>query len=188
MSLDTSNIMRQLTADKKKLSVMLGLLAVGLLLWGRLLLKDVPKTATASPPVAASAPASGGASPARAGADQPEDTRYAMTVVMDIPSELPRDVFAMNTAGYRRVKTVATQKYEPKAPPQTTDMAFRRAQVREAALDLRLEGVIVGEQPAVIINGQLFQQGQTVEGFVIEKIGDRNVVLEMDGVLIRLSM
>ena len=184
MSLDTSKIMKQLTADKKKLSVMVGLLAVGLLLWGRLLLKDVPKTATAVPaPVAQAAPDTATSTTTSVAED-----RYRVTVVMDIPSDLSRDVFAMNTTGYRKAKTEATQKYEPKDTPQTTDMAFRRAQVREAAMDLRLESVILGDQPAVVLNGQLLQEGQAIEGFVVRKIEDRKVVLEMDGVLIRLSM
>ena len=39
---------RQLTADKKKLGLMVGLMAVGLLLWGRLMLKQVPQVATAT--------------------------------------------------------------------------------------------------------------------------------------------
>ena len=40
---------RALTADKKKLSIVVVLLAMLLLLWGRLLLKRVPRTAVAEP-------------------------------------------------------------------------------------------------------------------------------------------
>lgn len=38
-----------LLADRKRLGLMCGVLTVGLLFWGRLLLKDVPKVATAEP-------------------------------------------------------------------------------------------------------------------------------------------
>ena len=44
---------KALIADKKRLSMTLGLLAIGLLLWGRLLIKDLPKTAVADPTAAA---------------------------------------------------------------------------------------------------------------------------------------
>ena len=48
---------RQLTADKKKLGLMVGLMAVGLLLWGRLMLKQVPQVATADDGLAVAAAA-----------------------------------------------------------------------------------------------------------------------------------
>lgn len=43
-----------LVADRRRLGLLCGLLTVGLLFWGRLLLKDVPKVATAEPATAVS--------------------------------------------------------------------------------------------------------------------------------------
>ncbi len=180
------DLKRQLLADKKKLGVVVGLLAVGLLLWGRLLLKEVPKTATAVPQPAAGASA---AANGQDRADLPEDDdRYRVTVVMTMPTDLPRDVFALDKTAYRKAKSTSTRKYEPKPQADTPDKEFRVARAIEAARDLRLEGVIFGDDPSVIINGELLRQGQTIEGFTIHKIEERKVVLEMDGVHIRMSM
>jgi len=55
-----------LRVEPRRLSLGLTVAALGLLLWGRLLLKEVPKTATADPKAPAAAVA-GGAQP-RAGA------------------------------------------------------------------------------------------------------------------------
>ena len=52
MSAGLNKAMRRLTADKKKLSILLALAGVGLLLWGRLLMQQrVPRTAMAEPRV-----------------------------------------------------------------------------------------------------------------------------------------
>lgn len=185
MSRIVDQIVRELKADRKKLGLVIGLVAVGLLLWGRLLLKDVPRTATATPPIAAAT--AGGEAPAEVPAI---DTRrqYAETVIVRIPPDLPRDMFAMDTSSYRKTEIDAPVPLEPKVQSPAVDKEFRRAKVREAASGLQLEGIVLGEQPAAIINGELFQAGQTVEGFLVTEIEDRKVVLEMDGIRVRMSM
>ncbi len=180
------NLKRQLMADKKKLGIMLVLVAVGLLMWGRLLLKEVPKTATATPVAAAAA------APTAAEAAQDalllEEARYGVTVVMSIPRDLPRDLFALDTTDYVKVKSGAPTRFEPKPESDTPDREFRTARAVKAAGGLRLEGIILGDEASVIINGQLLQEGQRIEEFTVFKIEERRVVLEFDGIHIRMSM
>jgi len=186
MNDQVNKMIRQLTADKKKLGLMLGLLAVGLLLWGRLLLKEVPRTATATPKVTTAAAASSPSPRAddpTSGADGP-----AVTVVVDLASTLTRDVFALDTAGYPEAKNGEESSVPPKPQIDTPDKAYRVAKATEAARGLTLEGVILSDDPSVIINGQLLQEGQRIEGLTVYRIEDRKVVLEMDGVYIRLGM
>ena len=57
MSFDLQQIKTQLLADKKKLGILTMLVLVGLLLWGRLLMTDVPRPAVAKPTKAATAKA-----------------------------------------------------------------------------------------------------------------------------------
>jgi hypothetical protein len=181
-----NKLIRQLTADKKKLGVMLGLLAVGLLLWGRLLLKEVPRTATATPKATATAAAS--SSPAPASDPTPQFDEPAVTVVVDLASTLTRDVFALDTAGYPEAKNGEESSVPAKPEIDTPDKAYRVARATEVSRGLTLEGVILSDEPSVIINGQLLQEGQQIEGLTVYRIENRKVVLEMDGVYIRLGM
>lgn len=182
MSEMTHKVIGQLTADKKKLGLMVGLLAVGLLLWGRLLIKDVPRTATAEPTakVVAAEPVSARALEAESGP--------AVTVVVDLPGSLTRDMFALDTSVYPKAKNGEESSVPAKAPIETPDKAYRVAKATEAARGLTLEGVILGDDSRVIINGQLLQEGQQIEGLTVYRIENRKVVLEMDGVYVRLGM
>ncbi len=186
MSQFTNKYLRQLTADKKKLCLMLGLLAVGLLLWGRLLIKDVPRTATAKPAVQAAA--TGPASEPFTAQAMGADTGPAVTVVVDLPRSLTRDMFALDTSGYPQAKKGEDSSVPAKAPVETPDKAYRVAKATQAARGLTLEGVILSDDPSVIINGQLLQEGQQIDGLTVYRIENRKVVLEMDGVYIRLGM
>jgi len=187
MNDQVNKLIRQLTADKKKLGLMVGLLAVGLLLWGRLLLKEVPRTATATPKVTAAVSASSSAS-TEARDPTPEADEPAVTVVVDLASTLTRDVFALDTAGYPEAKNGEESSVQAKPQIDTPDKAYRVAKATEAARGLTLEGVILSDDPSVIINGQLLQEGQQIEGLTVYRIENRKVVLEMDGVYIRLGM
>ena len=58
----------------------------------------------------------------------------------------------------------------------------------EAARSLKLQTTIVGAHPRAVINGQLVGPGDKIAGFTVRRILDRKVIVEMDGVQVRLEM
>jgi hypothetical protein len=170
---------KQLLADKKKSGAMIALLAVGLLLWGRLLLKDVPKTATAEPKQQA--------------VENDQDAlailqRSQSQVEVDWPADLPRDLFAFDASRYRRTLTDDTVAEEEKSPRALTDKDIKIEALRRRARDLTLQSVITGSDPRAMINGRLMQVGQSVDGFELLEIHERSVILRMQDVKLRLGM
>lgn len=170
---------KQLLADKKKSGAMLALLAIGLLLWGRLLLQDVPKTATAEPKQEASTSAE----------DAIEIVRDpAPRVVVDWPEKLPRDLFALDASRYRRTVTQDTDDVEEKSPRSLTDKDVKIEALRRRGQGLTLQSVITGSEPRAMINGRLMKIGQRVDGFELLEIHERSVILRMQDVKLRLGM
>lgn len=174
----------QLLADKRKLGVMLCLGAVALLMWGRLLIAHDPSKALAS--VQPVTPVTG--SP---------DNPTAVTTAADIPdhavtvpqaSSLKRDLFAFNPSGYRSAKDTNFGSIQAKSSHKQTDVRERLADVRQAAAGLTLQSVMTGEQPRAVIDGKMIGIGDTIHGFTLKKVLDRQVVLEMDGIVVRLGM
>jgi hypothetical protein len=174
-----TRVKNQMLADKKKSGAMIALLAVGLLLWGRLLLKDVPKTATAVPKATAT-----------------HDTHDTLDLVgdrvprveVDWPTKLPRDLFALDASRYRRTATDDTRAVEDKSPQALTDKDIKIEALRRRARDLTLQSVITGSEPRAMINGRFMQIGQSVNGFELLEIHERSVILRMQDVKLRLSM
>lgn len=182
MSPAIKKLVAQATADKKKLSIMLALVMVGLLLWGRLLLKQVPRTAVADPSETLSAQTDKVIEEAR------ETARK--TVDIDLPSSLNRDVFALNPAGYARtgkVETTVTQveKSDPKPADETEQVSVT---VLRAAKGLVLQTTMLGEHPRAMISGQVLKPGEKIRGFELKEVNPRDVILEMEGIEIRLEM
>lgn len=169
---------RVLMADKKKTAVMVALVAVGLLLWGRLLLKQVPKTATATPD-ALLGMASDDAGPI------PEPSPR---VVIDFPDSLDRDVFAIDPSHYQRIASENNSAGRDKSLALITDKQQRIEEVRRDARGLTLQSVVVGANPQAIVNGRLLQVGQSIEGFEVVEIHERSVIFRTRGVRIRLSL
>lgn len=176
-----NRIYKQLTADKKKLSVMVGLLGVAMLLWGRLLLEKVPRTATAEPAIAVTQSAS---------ADLSSGPIVIHPVVwIDPAPALDRDLFALNPTAYQRVAAEPTETVRVAKSDLDPADELRAAQaVREAANRLTLQSILGGSRPVAMINGQLLATGQTIEGFTVSRIDQRHVLLTKAGVSVRLEM
>lgn len=174
-----------LIADKKRLSMVLGLLAIGLLLWGRLLIRDLPKTAVADPTAAVVASLDGAA-------DSPKRTATPgrITVAATLPDSPGRDLFALAEGAFERVRkpVVETPAVEAKSPPKPVDVVDEAALVRQAAKGLVLQSTVFGESPTALISGELISPGQTIRGFTLKKIEQRQVVLEKNGIEVRLEM
>jgi hypothetical protein len=174
-------LISQLTADKKKLSIMVGLFAVAMLMWGRLLLERVPRTATAEPTLAVVS-----ASPGETAAD---GTVIRPVIWVDPTDPLHRDLFLLNPAEYVRVAVAEdTTVRVAKSDHESVDEIRVAEAVREAASRLTLQSIIQGARPRAMINGQLLAPGQTVEGFVVTRIDQRHVLLTKNGVNVPLVM
>jgi hypothetical protein len=178
-------LIHQLTADKKRLGIMLCALSLGLLLWGRLLLQGVPRTATADDK-AKSAQADG--NPGENGSNAMASTRPRPAVYVDLPDSPLRDLFGIDPRRYKQTKPVPGSPIGPKSALVTSDVDPRIAVVRDEAMELRLESVVTGTHPRAYINGRLLAPGEDYEGFTLLQVTDRHVILTKYGLFIKLKM
>ncbi len=175
----------QITADKKKLGVMLCALALGLLLWGRLLLQGVPRTATADDPETQTQATDN--SPLNA-SDGHRSVKPVPVVHVDLPASPGRDLFGLDPSRYRRTPGSRQQDIGPKSAQVMPDVDPQIAALRDEAMELRLESVVTGSRPRAYINGHLLAPGDEYEGFTLIQVTDRHVLLTKYGLIIRLRM
>ncbi len=173
-------LIKRLTADRKKLSVMVVLLALGMLLWGRLLLKDVPRTAVADEPGK-----SGSADVGKG--DHTASRAKRAPVNVTLASSLPRDVFACDESFFQKrvvvvpVKNVAVAKSVPAVADVSPEEALKKA-------GLKLQSTMMGNPPRAMISGQLLAPGETIKDFIVREVRQRSVVLEYRGLTLELEM
>ncbi|MEM6392902.1 MAG: hypothetical protein AAF797_09035 [Planctomycetota bacterium] len=172
-------LIAKVTADKKKFGLMCLLVMVGLLLWGRLILLDrVPKTVQADP-----------SEQDTAQPERPVPPVMTVTYIGTLPQEAARDPFSIPRDRY----IPASRPDNPGAlgnrgPLSTDDLPADIAEVREEARALRLESVIHGVRPRVVMNGQMFKTGDTHRGFKILAIEPHSAVVLKGGHLFRLRV
>lgn len=178
---------RQVTADKKKFGILVTMVMVGLLLWGRLiLLEDVPKIATADDP---NTPAQAGETPA----DPANLSNEAAPVLPPLPSvtvalseDLTLNLFAFR---HNRYKPLPAEESEGNGSQLAGSTAEERKQeLVELARSLRLQSVVQGESPAIVINGEVLRVGDSIEGFEIVSINKSSAKLTRDGLTFLLKM
>ncbi|MEM1109403.1 MAG: hypothetical protein AAGH99_12025 [Planctomycetota bacterium] len=169
-------ILSLILRDKKQTGMVLGLAAVGMLLWGRLLLKQVPQTASAD--------------------DKPAwlieverdlEDKPRLVVVVPKPALLERDPFRLDANRYSRSLSEEDLLNGAKLEEVLTDEAKRMAVV-DAAAGLELQSITQGEVPAAFINGRLIRIGGSIEGFELLTCDERSAVLEKHGIRVRLGM
>ncbi|MFA9480199.1 hypothetical protein ACERK3_18150 [Phycisphaerales bacterium AB-hyl4] len=168
----------------RKLALMLVLLMVGLLLWGRLLLQpSVPRTATAEPSRATAVVPDSGSVVKASRPDRP-------VVEVELPDYLARDLFNFpsDEFAWAAPKKAEQTTMEEKSGSERSDDQLRSATVRKAAENLRLRSVMMGENPSAVINGQVLRPGQQIQGFTLLEIAKRHVLLEQHGVIVRLRL
>lgn len=156
---------KQITADKKRFGAMAALLGVALLMWGRLLLKDVPRTAVAEPKEKEAQAA-------------PFVLPKRPVVYVDLPQESARNPFAMDPAAFgfvEKPKTViATQNLAPEKSEEE-----KRAAIESALKGLKLRSTILGAQPHALIDDRILTLGgEPVPQFVITAITERSVTVQ----------
>lgn len=189
MNLDLPKIWRQLAADKRKLGLMVALLSFALLLWGRLLMKDVPRTANAVP-----SPTTDAAAAANAATDPATDNSSAdrPIVYIRLVDEVNRDVFRFDRRFYANADPEANSTTTAKLVPNQTDVSVQRheakAAIRTAAQTLVLNSTLLGPQPRAVINGVLLAPGETIQGFTLKEVRSRQVTVTRDGFEVVLEM
>ena len=179
-----------LLADRRKLGVMLTLALVAMLLWGRLLMKNVPRTAVADPQAAIAAIAPG--TPAAASAKTADKPRPASVIVPRYPP-VRRDLFAFDPLFYGVVeKPEATGPVQAKSSDDPSDEEKERQQrrlaVRAAAKQLTLQSTLLGTVNRAMINCVLLEPGQMILGFELTDVRSRQVTLVRDGIEVKLEM
>lgn len=168
-----------LTADKKKLVMMLVLVMVGLLLWGRLLLKQVPRSAIADQPVKA----------ADAGQGQSDNFRTTpvqrRTVFVNLSNDVVRDIFALDRSFYDKIQDESenngSEKSHSNNAEEIEDPDEPQLDLEELTLD-----ALMGE--VVVINGQVVKLGKRIGGWKLISIGHRHVVLQWKDKQVELKM
>jgi len=171
--------------DPKKASMIALLLVVALLLWGRFLMEHVPEMATAGPaaPVSSSVDGSGELS----GPIAPM-TPDKPVVSVELAEGVSRDLFRLPRDKYEAVEDETNgQEPEKSSAEPTDDRGWLRA-VRQAADELSLQSVVTGDAPRAIINGQVVAPGERINGFTVVRVAERFVLIEKDGVKVRLNL
>lgn len=187
MNRHLANLNRTLLADKKKLGLMVVLVFFGLLLWGRLLLKDVPRTATAEPEDRRSA----SVDPADKHSQTAPRRNRVEVVWIDPSRRLSRDLFNFNPNRYRRTLIPGDNDNlltSDNSEAQRADELSGVTEVLDAARRLQLRSVVTGLRPRAVINDRLLAPGDPIDGFELLEIVDRYVLLERSGIVIRLWM
>jgi hypothetical protein len=182
MNRHVTHLVKTLKSDRKKALLLGGMVAVGMLLWGRLLLKQVPRTATAVPDVAAEV----------SGSDLDLEALAAVAegrpvVRLELPTAPDRDLFEINPSHYNRTAASDNADLEPNNRPGVSDDQEQR-QLARLASGLRLQSVVLGTHPRAMINGRMLEVGQQIDGFTLLELDLRTAVLEIDGQRVRLRM
>lgn len=167
--------LNKLKHDKQRGATIVSLFAVGMLLWGRLLLKQVPQTAAAGDE---------GQAVATDSSLGPVTVDHPVTI-LTTPEPLRRDLFHLDVSRYKRTLSETSLSNEAKLADETTDEAKQMAVV-EAAGKLTLQSVTLGKVPAAFINGRLIKVGGRVEGFELLSCDERSAILVKDGIKVRL--
>lgn len=187
-------IKRELLADRRKFGALLGCCALGLLLWGRLLLKDIQRSAIAVPEE----------NEVLVNSDKKRTDLKNKTQLPDLVLDknvekhrlkdaLKRDIFDLKGAYLPKTeKNAKVTPLQPKLGIEVVDQADKARELVEQvcaeAAELRLQTIILGQLPGVIINERLFKQNDDIQGFSVEQITQEYVELRKQGILLRVRM
>ncbi len=185
----------QITSDRKRFGVLCAMLALGLLLWGRIIVtSNLPRTAMADPddPNAGLVPRdpTGGAS----------DKPLKPPVQVTLARQPRRDPFLISDEHFPKPTPVELlpqdgSKSGGNATENTNRTDERLIRELKASIGrLTLEAVMQG-RPMAVINGKTYRLYSWIQGvgndkyrFQLVEVGHRSVVLEYEGRRFRLRM
>jgi hypothetical protein len=107
-----------------------------------------------------------------------QDTEKVVQQFRTYPSQTQVPLARLHTNPFRQLppKAQARPENESEAAAKRRREEERQAAVAAVA-GLRLQSVIRGARPACVVNGKLYQQGQEVDGFVIEQVNPQTIVV-----------
>lgn len=168
---------RRAAAVRKQAIALGSLLLIAGAIWGRAIFFGSPKIASGGPGERSEA-----ADQAPSDGDQ---GAVGKTVRLDWPEALQRNPFEMDTSAYRR--RVTDDAVVP-PPVEPVEHGPEQPAIEELIAGLVLQGTSVSDDPIAVINHQWYRVGDSVNGLIIKRIGERFVVLEKDGAEARLEM
>jgi hypothetical protein len=188
MKIDWQSLRQRIQAEKRKAAMLAMLACFALLLWGRLLLKDVPRTAVANP----SAPAAEAAADGAVGSKVTAASVLRPVVKVELSDAVNRDLFRFNSTHFpliekaespEPVAKLADKRSDEGEQQRTAEMA-----VRVAARRFSLQSTLLGQPSRALINNVLLEVGETIDGFELVEVRERLVVLKKDGIEVILEM
>jgi hypothetical protein len=205
-------IKSHLAADKRKTAALGVLSIVMLVVWGRLFLKSANgapvAVASLSPALVAEVSASSSDDSNGTGGPHRDEfgnsRRPRLTPVVDIHGAdrtLLRDYFSPDwgqfaaaggnelSAEQSRGATSGVWERLRVSVRRERDRKRREADmVQKQAANLTVQSTIIGNPSSAVVSGRLVHVGEQVEGFAVEEIGPRVVVVRKDGVRTTIRM
>lgn len=182
----------EIIADKKKASILSGLVAIALILGVRAMVsgKGGPaSSARASTSSIATAATIAGADPQ---IDAEARVRELITRwrAFAHPSQAERDLFALSEADFphpSEPEPITTQ--GAKSAEQTDDETLRRQAIAQAVASITLKSTLVGEKPVAVVSipalsgrrDVLVRTGDSIAGFTVTRIAQGRVSLDREG-------
>lgn len=83
------------------------------------------------------------------------------------------------------------QKMAEKSDPSSSDYQNRRQKVAafiKAAEDLRLQSILMGQEPKALLEGRLVREGDVVANFRVLKIESRSVIIEREDIRLEIKL
>ncbi len=177
-------LLRRMMAEKGKFSTMLCLVMVALLMWGRLLLKQVPRTAVATPEQVAL-----DVLPQRDPLSERQTAEPLQPIELDLPALIGRDLFAVDASRYpSRGNPAPLPEVVEKSRPDATDEVPKAREIVEQAAALRLHSTLHDGRERAVISGRLLAVGQEIDGFTLVRVMNRRVLLRKMGFEVWLEM
>lgn len=167
-----------LVADRNKIVAVLALV-VGLLLWGRLLLKQVPRTAIADQPAKVANSSQGTSDNFRAVFKQ-----YPKAFV-GFPNEGVRNNFSLESSVYDKFRYELENNELGKLHSNNAEIIEDTDGPQFRQEELMLDS-LAGQ--SVVVNGQAVKLGQRIGGWKLIWIGHRHAVLQRKGKQVELKM
>jgi hypothetical protein len=186
----------QITSDRKRFGLLCAMLAIGLLLWGRIIVtSNLPRTAMANDP-----PGNvGTGSPTGVGTTGGPDKHVKRTVTVTLANTPNRDPLLISSEHFPKpTPVVLLGQDNPKFGPDATENEEQAAarfteELRRLVGNLKLEGVM--QDTMAVINGKTFRLNAWIPAgkpgqalFQLSEIGHRTVTLECEGRRFRMQM
>lgn len=196
----SEKVMEPLRASPQKATAIAALLAVLVVLWGRLILgSHNPQSASAMPALFTSSDSQGDPITSSPNSYTQADSlqKWAREKVVPLSRNLftaPLDFYpsddgkAGNTAaagdGFwdRLGKTVSSR------ADQSQQRQILAENLRVQAGSLKLESTLTGENPEAMVSGEVVRAGSVVQGFRVLEILDRKIIFEREGIKLEVSM